>query len=151
MLARGSAAYTSKGKHPKSYTRLVAGTAPSKCELGQLKISPWGWPALIKRPLALIKRPLRPAPLIKLQSVKKWLGLAADKLLVRNKMRSAIRNPNLKDLAIWPLPVNKTAIQPWPVLQFLDKTGIGLPGLDKRPLALIKRPSPFSSMRARTQ
>ena len=37
MLARGSAAYTSKGKHPKSYTRLVAGTAPSKCKLGKLK------------------------------------------------------------------------------------------------------------------
>ena len=57
---------------------------------------------------------------------KKWLGLAAYKLLVRDNMKSAIRNPNLNDPAIWPLPVDKMAIQPWPVLQFLDKTAIGL-------------------------
>ena len=64
-----------------------------------------GWPAFIKRPIALL-------------DLIKWLGLAADKLLTRGNMKSAIRSPNLTDLAIWPLLIE-------PLLIKLDKTAIG--------------------------
>ena len=68
--------------------------------------------------------------------------MAADKLLARDNMKSAIRNPNLKDLAVWPLPVDKTAIAATDLVLGLDKTAV----VDKtaiaacRPSALIKRP-----------
>ena len=39
-------------------------------------------------------------------------------------MKSAIRNPNLKDLAIWPLLVDKTAIAATGLVLSLDKTAI---------------------------
>ena len=109
--------------------------------------------ALIKRPpllklllrlagldktAALIKRPLR------LALIKRPIALA-DKLLVRGNMKSAIRSPNLTDLAIWPL--HKTAIagtglaldlDKAAIVDKLDKTAIGfdktgkwLAGLDK--------------------
>ena len=51
----------------------------------------------LSKRLALIKRPLRLAGLIKRLFLKK-LDQAVDKLLVRDNMKSAIRSPNLQ---IW--------------------------------------------------
>ena len=57
--------------------------------------------------------------------------MAADKLLARGNMKSAIRSPNLTDLAIWPLLIDTTAIAAIGLVLDLDKTAI---------VALIKRP-----------
>ena len=47
--------------------------------------------------------------------------MAADKLLIRGNMESAIRSPNLRDLAILPLLLDKTAIAATGLVLDLDK------------------------------